>query len=140
MPLIGKEKVLNLISSSKTIVNDDLRGVYLSGLSAMIRQTPVDEGRARNNWFLTAGVPSNATTTGNSSGNSSFRQLDLMPKDVLSNKLFFTNNLPYISVLEYGGFPEPGTDKTIKGFSTQAPDGWVRKTLIAMGNKIRALS
>lgn len=140
MPLIGKEKVLNLINTSKTIANDDLRGVYLAGLSQMVKATPVDEGRARNNWFLTANVPSNATTTANANGSNSIRQLGTMPKDVITNKLYFTNNLPYIGVLEYGGFSRPGTSKTINGFSAQAPEGWVRKTLIAMANKIRALS
>ena len=141
MPLIGKDRVLKLINTSKTIANDDLRGVYFAGLSAMIKQTPVDEGRARNNWFLTVGKPSNSTTTAVSHGGSgSISEVFSMPIDVLNNKIFFTNNLPYITTLEFGGYPQPGTDRTIGGMSSQvAPDGWVRKTLIAMGNKIRNL-
>jgi len=62
-----------------------------------------------------------------------------MPKIVLNKKIFYTNNLPYIGVLEYGGFPVPGGDLTSGGFSKQAPEGWVRKTLIQMQNKIRSL-
>ena len=30
-----------------------------------------------------------------------------MPRYVLGKKIFFTNNLPYIGILEYGGFPKP---------------------------------
>ena len=70
----------------------------------------------------------------------------------MNQKIFFTNNLPYIETLEYGGYPNPvkkGTwvkksksyeVRSTGGFSKQvAPDGWVRKTLKAMAKKIRQL-
>ncbi len=114
--------------------------------------TPDDSGRARNNWFLSVNAPSNKTTTSASvGGGGSLSQAAKMPKDVLNNKIFFTNNLPYIGVLEYGGFPSPVENGSyikrsksfeilsINGFSKQAPGGWVRKTIIRMQNKIRAL-
>jgi len=52
-------------------------------------------------------------------------------------------------VLEYGGFPSP-VEKgsyikgkyqklSANGFSKQAPNGWVRATVIQMQNKIRSL-
>ena len=74
-----------------------------------------------------------------------------MPQKVLNNKMFFTNNLPYIETLEYGGYPSPvkkGTwNKKKKAyeirssgtFSDQAVGGWVRKTLRVMAKKIRSL-
>ena len=85
------------------------------------------------------------------SGLAATRQLNQMPTGVLNKKVFFSNNLPYIKALEYGGYPDPvklGTyDKKLKehvkkssgGFSKQAPGGWVRTTLIAMANKVRKL-
>ena len=153
MPLLGREKVTHELKVGiKERVNTNLKGVYLAGLQQIIQSTPADKGRARNNWFLTVGVPSNKTTDIESSaGSNSLSQLAKMPKSVLGKRLYFTNNLSYIGVLEYGGFPSP-VDKgsyikksksyqilSIKGYSKQAPDGWVRKTLILMQNKIRSL-
>lgn len=142
MPLKGRDNVDKAIEQTVINVNRDLRGVYLSGLTAMIKQSPVDEGRARNNWFLTTISPSSSTTTSKSkSGNNSLSQLGRLPKNVLDNKIFFTNNIPYIVTLEYGGYPNPSNgEKTVGGFSDQvAPDGWVRKTLKAMAKKVRTL-
>jgi hypothetical protein len=74
-----------------------------------------------------------------------------MPQSVLGKSLYFTNNAPAINILEYGGFPTPVKKGSyikrsksfeilsIRGFSKQAPNGWVRATLIAMRNKIRSL-
>jgi hypothetical protein len=140
MPLIGKDKVVKFINTSKTIANDDLRAVYFWGLKQVIKQTPRDDGRAINNWFLTTTNPSSATTSEDKAGGNSTRQLNGMPVNVLTSRVFFTNNLPYMSTLEYGGYSQPGTSKTVGGFSSQvAPDGWVRKTIVAMENRIRAL-
>ena len=141
MPLIGRENVQRAIDQTRVNANNDIRGVYFSGLAAMIKQTPVDEGRARNNWFLSRSSPSGETTTSSSdNGSSSFAQLGNMPLDVLDKKIFFTNNLPYIETLEYGGYPNPSSGtKTAGGFSKQAPTGWVRKTLKSMAKKIRSI-
>lgn len=140
MPLLGKEKFKKLTNEGYERINNDLRGVYFQGLSNIVRGTPVDEGRARNNWFLTVGAPSGKTTTSKAKGLGALRQLRQMPKRVLNRKIFYTNNLPYIETLEYGGYPDPNKgEKTTGGFSKQAPGGWVRGVLIAMRNKIRAL-
>ena len=127
MPLIGRENVDKAILKLKESANDDVRGVYFSGLSAVIKGTPVDEGRARNNWFLSENNPSESITDSESkSGSGSISQLSHIPKNVMNTKVFFTNNLPYIKRLEYG-------------WSQQAPDGWVRRTVMAMRKKLRAL-
>tara|TARA_R110000782_G_scaffold263381_3_gene356013 strand:+ start:3983 stop:4444 length:462 start_codon:yes stop_codon:yes gene_type:complete len=153
MPLLGREKVtFELKEGIKSRVNNNLKGVYFSGLGNMIAGTPADKGIHRNSWFLTVGVASNSTTTSeNKTGASSIRQLAKMPAVVLGKKLYFTNNAPAISILEYGGFPTPVKQGSyikssksyeilsIRGFSKQAPNGWVRATLIAMQNKIRSL-
>ena len=151
MPLIGRENVKKLTDESMERINKDLRGVYLSGLFNVVMGTPVDEGRARNNWFLSMGTHSSKTTTSKSKGLGAIRSVRQMPDNVFNNKVYFTNNLPYIESLEYGGYPNPvkkgSWDKKKKqyvkrsesGFSKQAPGGWVRTTLIAMQNKIKTL-
>jgi hypothetical protein len=146
MPIKGMDNVKKAIAKTKTQANINLKGVYFSGLRTIIKATPVDEGRARNNWFLTQGNPSGLSgRTANKSGSGSDASLMTMPPNVLNKKIYFTHNLPYIGVLEFGGYPTPsGGDKTIGGYSKQltpfkSPKGWVRATLISMGNKVRSL-
>ena len=152
MPLDGMDNVKKMIAKNKRDANENIRGVYLAGLSNIIRATPTDTGRARNNWFLSVGVPfSLAGRPSKRGGGGSERSLQQLPGWVLNKKIYFTNNLPYIGMLEYGGFPSP-VEKgsyikrsksfeilSINGFSKQAPNGWVRTTLIKMQNKIRKL-
>ena len=151
MPIKGMRSVKKAIARLPDDANDLIKGVYLAGLTDIVSGTPADKGRARNNWFLTAGRPSSAVRqSGNSLGASSMAGIATMPKSVLNKKLFFTNNLPYIVTLEYGGFPNPvkqgsyiKKSKSFEklssgGFSKQAPSGWVRSTLILMQNKIRS--
>ncbi len=140
MTVKGIKNVKNAIRKLEGSLDKDLRGVYFSGLSEIIKATPVDSGRARNNWFLTVNAPSNQSTTSKSQGLGAERQLSKMPKSVIGKKLYFTNNLPYAYLLEYGGFTKkPETSKTIKSFSKQAPDGFVRRVIAKMRKKIRSL-
>ena len=151
MPLLGRESVDDAIADMVIKKNNDIRGVYLAGLFNIISETPADTGRARNNWFLSVGVPSNSIKKTGSKGLGSIRTLSSMPKKVLNNKIYLTNNLPYIGLLEYGGYPSPVKKGSyikrgkgyeilsINGYSKQAPKGWVRTNLIKMQNKIRSL-
>lgn len=148
MPIQGMKEVKKAIAKNKKQANMDIHAMYFVGLRTIIKATPVDEGRARNNWYLTVGNPSGqfgrpAAKGGNGSHRSVSTQ---MPAYVLNKKLYFTNNLPYIGMLEYGGYPNPSKGKkTTGGYSNQlrpfkTPKGWVRATLISMANKIRELS
>ena len=151
MPLRGLDDVKKGMQEVVASANKDVRGVYLAGLKNIIEGTPVDTGRARNNWFLSVGTPNTSSTTNNSNGLISNRQLSRMPKEVIGKKIYFTNNLPYVGVLEYGGFSSPVQRGSYikrtrsyqklssEGFSKQAPAGWVRISLIKMTNKIRSL-
>ena len=146
MPVQGMKAVKKAIAKTKKQANIDVKSLYFVGLRTIIKATPADEGRAKNNWFLTVGNPSGlAGRSGDKSGAGSDASLMTMPKNVLNKKIYFTNNLPYIGMLEYGGYPTPGTDKTTGGYSTQltpfkSPKGWVRATLIGVANEIRGLS
>jgi hypothetical protein len=140
MPLIGRNKVDAALVDLPNKVNDDLRKIYFVGLRDVIKGTPVDKGGARNGWFLTSGSASVSTRNKSKSGSGSIRSLIQMTGSVINKKIFFTNNLPYIETLEYGGYPNPNKgDKTKGGYSNQAPKGWVRSIMLEMRNKIRAL-
>ena len=152
MPLQGADDVKKMLAKNKKESNDNIRKVYFHGLTNIIEATPVDEGRARNNWFLTVGAPfSLAGRNADKSGGGSESSAASMPAWVLNKKIYFTNNLPYIGVLEYGGYPSPvkkGTYikakgayeiKSIGGYSKQAPVGWVRRTLVAIKNQLGEL-
>jgi len=118
MPIHGLSNVKKAVNNTKKSINSDVRKIFFIGVREIIKETPVDTGRARNNW----------------SGNA-----EVLPKVVLGKRFTLINNMPYINKLEFGGFPVPGGQKTTNGFSTQAPDGWVRKAIIRMQNKLRVL-
>ena len=147
MPIKGMKEVKRAIAKNKKQANKDIKGVYFEGLRVVIMATPRDEGRAINNWFLTNGSPSGLVgRADDKAGGGSEASLMSMPPNVLNKKIYFTNNLPYINPLEYGGYPNPSKGKkTTGGYSNQlrpfkTPKGWVRATLISMANKIRELS
>ncbi len=160
------KKVKKAIAELSIKTNTNLKGVYLSGLGNIIEGTPVDEGRTRNNWFLSVGIPSSQTSTiGNQAKNISLTisgdkasasgvQDIKLPQNVLGKIIYLTNNLPNINVLEYGGYPDPveqgswvdGKFQKLSegGYSKQLipllnPNGWVRNTLGNMQTKIKAL-
>lgn len=104
----------------------------------VIKETPVDTGRARGNWFTTFGSPSNKTAGNRLPENPAIkmRSFDLIKR----RNWYLTNNLPYIHALEYGEYPNPpkkgtytkgkGYEKRSRGgYSKQAPNGMVRKNL-----------
>lgn len=140
MPLQGLDSVKKMIAKNKKESNDKLKIIFFKGLRDMIKPTPVDQGRARNNWFLTTGAPSGLVgRDASESGSESLASLNSMPDYVLNKKIYFTNNMPYIGMLEYGGYKKPGTNKTSNGFSIQAPEGWVRVGLKKMESEIKEL-
>ena len=121
MPLIGRKRVDDAIIKTVKSTNNKLKKVYFQGLREVITATPVDTGRARSNWFLSQNAPSGKTT------DSLTRIDDLkLPQSVFGKVIYFTNNLPYITSLEWGS-------------SEQAPKFWVRKIIKTMQKKIKAL-
>lgn len=148
MPLHGLDSTRAGMLAMRSRLNTSLKAVYLQGLGNIAGGTPVLEGRARNNWFLTTGTPFGGTTT-TTSGNESY--VYRMPSMVLGKKLYFTNNMPYINLLEYGGYPNPvkkGTynkktkqyeKHTLFGYSDQAVGGWVRGEMLMMRSAIRRI-
>jgi hypothetical protein len=104
--------------------NDAVNISLLNVSRSIVFMTPVDEGRARGNWF--ASLSSYPTTTSDSKA-VNMSQVQAVTENAAGKVFYLTNNLPYIGKLEYGGYPNPSSgDKTINGFSTQAPKGMVR--------------
>ena len=107
------------------------------GISAMIDATPVDTTRAVSNWQVTKGGPAKGETPPIVKGSvkgSGAQAARNVAKNRAAGKLtgyksaktvWITNNVPYISVLEYGA-------------AKQRPNGMVAKGLQAM--KLRASS
>lgn len=107
-----------------------VRKTYAYALySSIVKKTPVDTGRARANWNISVGSPDLSTT-------EETRKSPKPMKDMAGNlddeSIFISNNLPYITTLEYGGYPNPPKKdggKTVNGYSRQAPEGMVGVTL-----------
>jgi len=72
-------------------------------------------GRARSNWFLGSSLSNRTTDKTNGKGDGYVS--NAMPKELMGNKTYFYNNLPYIQALEYG-------------HSSQTPEGMVRVSLL----------
>lgn len=109
-----------------------IRSISLEAFSRIIKKTPVDTGRARQNWFCTLDKPSKEVTndTSKDAGAVITDASKTVKKYDLKNKLYLSNNVPYIQVLENGTYPDG--DKTEEGYSKQAPEGMVKITMAEM--------
>lgn len=119
------------------------RAVILEAFSRVIQRTPVDTGRARGNWQVSYGTnptwtPGNPLLPKNASEQERiFAMLDAVKPGVTT---WLSNGLPYIMVLEYGGYQNPpkgGEGKTSGGYSIQAPSGMVRITALDFGSIVK---
>jgi len=94
---------------------DTVRGTTIKLWQAIIKSSPVREGRFRGNWYASGETPSSKKTLktdkdGSKTVSAATNKV-LKQKDVSAFTL--TNNLPYAERLEYG-------------YSDQAPAGIVR--------------
>jgi hypothetical protein len=110
----------------ETVVRKSTAEVF----KAVVLKTPVSTGRARANWNCSANVVDTSTTqsTNQQRGAAEAAKALSLPA---GGVVYLANSLPYIRVLEYGGYPNPPkhpTGKTVNGFSKQAPAGMVRLT------------
>ena len=121
---------LNKYAKKKKVEIKEVRKAYVFALySSIVKKTPIDTGRARANWNVSEGSPDISTTEDTRTSPMSKNK---MPDPNGDESIFISNNLPYITVLEYGGFPNPPDKdggKTVNGFSKQAPEGMVGVTL-----------
>ena len=105
------------VDASKDDLDDVLRSSVIALMSVAIIKTPIDTGRARNNWFVSIGDVNSprAERGGDKGGSGSIAELNkVAPKLEAGGKILLFNNLPYIEKLESGDG------------SKQAPNGMVR--------------
>lgn len=121
---------LNEYAKKKNVEIKKVRKAYAFALySSIIKKTPVDTGRARGNWNISVG---HDDMTQKEDVQPKFRALEEVPDVNGDESIFITNNLPYITMLEYGGYPKNpkgGSGKTVNGYSRQAPQGMIGVTL-----------
>lgn len=128
------------VAKTKRNLNACCREIVLEISTRIVLRTPVDTGRARGNWQL--GL--NRLPTGTLEVRNASRAGSLVGEfsglQVAGNVTYFVNNLPYIGVLEYGGYPNPpkgGEGKTVNGYSRQAPQGMVRVSVQEVSDIVR---
>ena len=110
-------------------IKDVQKSYAFAVYASVVKKTPVDTGRARGNWNISVGSPDTSTSE---SKVPKYNSSDSIPEPRGDESIFISNNLPYITTLEYGGFPNPPKKdggKTVNGFSKQAPAGMVGVTL-----------
>ena len=121
---------LNEYAKKKQVEIKEVRKAYAFALySSIVKKTPVDTGRARGNWNISVG---HDDTTVKETKRKTPLSISKMPEPKGDESIFISNNLPYITTLEYGGFPNPPKKdggKTVNGYSKQAPEGMVGVTL-----------
>lgn len=115
--------VSKFVEKAKKNPEKVMRQVSIKLFSAIIKATPVDTGRARNNWFASGSTLSQETTTyGAPQGTATIQRVTAATIQRVTaaintatdwREFTLTNNLPYIQRLEYG-------------WSKQAPAGMVR--------------
>ena len=103
-----------------------VRGTLLEMSSRIIKRSPVDTGRFRNNWNASFGAPNTSTnaSTDPSGAQSTVEAAGLLAQFQMGQTFYLTNNLPYSLKLEYGS-------------SNQAPGGMVRLTAAEFDAEIK---
>jgi hypothetical protein len=91
------------------------RAATLELFSGVIKDTPVDTGRARGNWQTTVGSPAAGELERDGAG-PALAEVSANTPPGAGQVTLLTNNLPYIEELE-------------RGSSKQAPEGMVRKNV-----------
>lgn len=116
MPLKGKDAVKRSIRGKASKL---MRALLLEILARLIRRTPVDTGRARQNWNVGVNAIDRSADTDaagrSGSGASSRGAAKILAEFEPGDVGFITNALDYVQELE-------------RGHSSQAPEGMVAVT------------
>ena len=103
--------------------------------TAIVMRTPVYTGHARANWNVSVDAPDYTVLQDNDLERVlvDIERVDELP---VGSVVYLSNGVPYIRLLEYGGYPNPPkkpTGRTTGGFSSQAPAGMVRTSIAEFG-------
>lgn len=98
----------------------------------IVNRTPEDTGQTAASWYMSdRGELGKVQPPGNYSApiNSAIA-MSKLPAKVLGKTITIANHIPWIPKLEFGGYPGGGPRTTPDGFSTQAPRGMARISII----------
>lgn len=108
---IGRFTVL-----TEKAADDIVRGVTIGLFSAVIKSTPVLDGRLIGDWQTTVGTPAPAENGRiDKSGSASIAEVVANTPKEAGGETFMTNNMPYAYDIEFNGHS-----------SVKAPQGMVR--------------
>lgn len=101
------------------------RAIVLELFSSVIKDTPVDTGRARGNWQTSLSSPKDGEVSRSGSAPAIAEVAAESAKFGMGKVIYLSNNLPYIYRLEF------------LGWSKQSPDGMVRKNVARIQANVR---
>ncbi len=107
-------------------IRRDFQATALQLFSLIVEETPVDKGTAKGGWQPSVGWPDLSGGAANPN-----KTITSLPKNPLLVPYILSNPLPYIDVLEFGGYG-PGP-LTVGGFSKLAPRGMIRVNMKRLG-------
>lgn len=139
-----KSELSNIVNEfsdkTKDKINTGIQASLIETWGNIIIETPVDEGRARQSWFVGERVTSKVGRKSKANN----RATSKIPNKLLGKRLFLYNNLPYIRTLEFGGYSRsnsgnPESKVTSLGFSKLAPRGMVRRNTLKWPKTLRGI-
>jgi len=113
-----------IAAKTRKSIEEVMRGAALELFSSVIKDTPVDTGRARGNWQASIGSAEDGETTATEAVALS-KVRSVTSGWSIGEVIWLTNNLPYARRLEYG-------------WSKQAPGGMVRKNVARIQRIVKA--
>jgi hypothetical protein len=113
------DDMARIAKKTNASLENTIKTTAIELFSSVIRDTPVDEGRAKGNWQATLGSMAEGTvSTLDGSGSATISRMRATVGGFdLGEVIWLTNNLPYARRLEYGWS------------KAQAPQGMVRKNM-----------
>jgi hypothetical protein len=92
-----------------------VRKATLELFGAVIKATPVDTGRAKNNWQCTIGSPASGELEEvDKTGSRAIARVYATVPQKIGSIVWLTNNVPYIRKLEYGSSKQAGPNVMVR--------------------------
>lgn len=135
-----KGNLTTLFSDKVEEVELATKAIAMELFKNVILKTPVETGRARGNWNCSIDAPDESISESvDKNGSKAINKVvSVVSESKLGDKIYLSNNLPYIAKLEYGGYSKKSTSgKTVDGYSKQAPQGMVRISLQEVKNDLK---
>ena len=105
-------------------VDETGRAIVLELFGSVIKDTPVDTGRARGNWQTSLGAPKGGEINRDGAGPALTEVASESAKFGMGKVIYLANGLPYILRLEYG-------------WSKQQPGGMARRNAARIQSIVR---